>query len=91
LPDWIQPCPDVRVPGRRTTPRGPDNLRSAVSRAYWYDPDPNPTCQEIAGHYGTGILPTRPAKPREKAKVEAGVLAERLVLAPLRNHTFLMS
>lgn len=67
----------------------PDNLRSGVSRACWYDPDTNPTYQELGAHYGTGILPTRPGKPKDKAKVESGVLvAERLILAPLRNHTF---
>lgn len=67
----------------------PDNLASGVSRACRYDPDVNPTYQELATHYGTAVLPTRRAKPRDKAKAEAGVLlAARWILAPLRNHTF---
>jgi transposase len=49
----------------------------------------NATYQDFAGHYGTAILPTRVVRPRDKAKVESGVLvAERWLLAPLRHHTF---
>lgn len=67
----------------------PDNLASGVSKACRYDPEVNPTYQELATHYGTAVLPTRQASPRDKAKVENGVLvAERWLLAPLRNHTF---
>ena len=67
----------------------PDNLASGVSKACRYDPEVNPTYQELANHYGTAVLPTRKAAPRDKAKVENGVLfAERWLLAPLRNHTF---
>jgi transposase len=67
----------------------PDNLRSGVSRACWYDPDLNPTYQSLAEHYGTAVLPARARKPRYKAKVEAGVLlAERWILAALRHQTF---
>jgi transposase len=67
----------------------PDNLRSAVNRACRYDPDINPTYQDLATHYGTTVLPARPRKPRDKAKVETAVqIVERWVLAPLRNHTF---
>lgn len=67
----------------------PDNLRSAVSRACRYDPDKNPTYQELADHYATAILPARPRSPRDKAKGETGVqVVQRWVLAPLRDHTF---
>ncbi len=67
----------------------PDNLRSAVTRAHRYEPEANATYQELATHYGTAILPARVRKPRDKAKVEAGVqLVERWVLARLRHHTF---
>jgi transposase len=67
----------------------PDNLKAGVRHACYYDPDLNPTYHEMAVHYGTAILPTRPVKPRDKAKVEAGVLlAERWILARLRHHTF---
>lgn len=67
----------------------PDNLKSGVKHACHYEPDLNPTYQELATHYGTAVLPTRKAKPRDKAKVEAGVLlVERWILARLRNQTF---
>ncbi len=66
-----------------------DNLRSGVSRAHRYEPDVNATYAEMAAHYGVAIIPTRPGKPRDKAKVEAGVLlAERWILARLRNRRF---
>lgn len=67
----------------------PDNLKSGVTKACWYDPEVNPSYLELARHFDTVVLPTRTAKPRDKAAVEAGVLAvERWVLAPLRNRTF---
>ncbi len=67
----------------------PDNLASGVSKACRYDPEVNPTYQELATHYDTAVLPARKRKPRDKAKAENGVLvAERWLLAPLRNHTF---
>jgi transposase len=50
-----------------------DNLRAAVTRADWYDPDINPKVEEFCRHCGTVIMPTRPAMPRHKGKVEAGV------------------
>jgi transposase len=66
-----------------------DNLAAGVTRAHRYEPDVNATYQEMASHYGVAIIPTRPGKPRDKAKVEAGVLlAERWVLARLRNSRF---
>src|SRR5271165_3921060 len=67
----------------------PDNTRTAVSRACRYDPDLNPTYQEMAMYYGIGVVPTRPYQPRDKAKVESGVLvAERWIIAALRHRTF---
>jgi transposase len=67
----------------------PDNLRSGVSRPCRYEPDINPTYHEMATHYGTAIIPARVRKPKDKAKVEGGVLiVERWVLASLRNRTF---
>ena len=50
-----------------------DNLRAAVSRADWYDPELNAKVAEFCRHYGTVILPTRPAMPHHKGKIEAGV------------------
>ncbi len=67
----------------------PDNLRAAVLRANWYEPGINPTYRDLAAHYGAAILPTRVRRPRDKAKVEAGVLVvERWILARLRNQRF---
>jgi transposase len=60
-----------------------------VSKPCRYEPDINPTYQDLADHYQTAVIPARPGKPRDKAKVENAVLvAERWLLAPLRNHTF---
>jgi len=66
-----------------------DNLRSGVTRAHRYEPDVNATYQEMAAHYRVAVIPTRSRKPRDKAKVEVGVLiAERWILARLRHRTF---
>jgi len=51
----------------------PDNLKAAVTNADWFDPDLNPKIVSFARHYGFAILPTRPASPREKGKIESGV------------------
>lgn len=67
----------------------PDNLRSGVTRACRYEPDLNPVYLSLAQHYGTAIIPARPGKPKDKAKVENGVLlVTRWILAALRHHTF---
>jgi transposase len=67
----------------------PDNLKSGVSKACRYEPDINTTYHEMALYYGTAIIPARVRKPKDKAKVEAGVqLVERWILAALRNRTF---
>jgi transposase len=50
-----------------------DNLKAGVLQADWFDPQLNPKLEEFARHYGTVILPTKPATPRHKGKVEAGV------------------
>jgi transposase len=90
LPDWIrshvralaffQGVPELVIP---------DNLKSGVTKASRYEPDLNPTYQEVATHYGFAIIPTRVHKPRDKAKVEVGVqVVERWILARLRHFTF---
>lgn len=67
----------------------PDNLKAGVLKANWYEPGLNPTYQDLATHYGTAILPARPRKPRDKAKVEVGVqVVERWILARLRHQRF---
>lgn len=90
LPDWVgshirafeffQGVVDLLVP---------DNLRSAISKTCRYEPDINPTYQEMAIHYGVAVIPARVRKPQDKAKVEVAVqIVERWILASLRNRTF---
>lgn len=67
----------------------PDNLKSGVTSPCRYDPDVNRTYAELAEHYGVAVLPARVRKPRDKAKVESGVLqVSRWILARLRNERF---
>jgi transposase len=67
----------------------PDNIKTGITAACYYEPDINRTYLEMARHYNTVILPARVRKPRDKAIVENAVQqAERWVLAPLRNCTF---
>ena len=67
----------------------PDQLRSAVSGPDRYDPDINSTYLEMAKHYGVAVVPARPGKPRDKAKVENAVLVvQRWILARLRHRSF---
>jgi len=67
----------------------PDNTKTAVTRPHRYEPDLNRTYEEMAAHCGSAVVPARAYKPRDKAKVEAAVLlAERWILARLRNRTF---
>ncbi len=90
LPDWINShvrafnfiggVPAIVVP---------DNLKSGVTKACRYDPQINPSYQQLAAHYGTALVPARPLKPKDKAKAEVGVqIIERWILARLRHHTF---
>jgi len=90
LPDWLGShvrlfeylggCPAMVIP---------DNLRSAVSKACRYDPETNPSYQQLAEHYQVAILPARPYKPKDKSKVEVAVqIVERWILARLRHHSF---
>jgi len=50
-----------------------DNLKAAVTKADWFDPELNPKIQEFCRHYGVVVLPTKPRMPRHKGKVERGV------------------
>ena len=90
LPSWIQShvhafdffggVPEILIP---------DNLKTGVTHPCRYEPDLNPTYLDLAEHYGTVVIPTRVGKPKDKAKVESAVLiAERWILAALRNFTF---
>jgi transposase len=67
----------------------PDNPRTGVDRACRYEPDLNRTYHDLAQHYGVAVMPARPGKPRDKAKVENAVLvAERWIIAALRHQRF---
>jgi len=90
LPDWLMAharafdyfggVPELIVP---------DNLKSAVTKPHRYEPDLNPSYQDLAEHFNTTVLPARVRKPRDKAKVENGVLlVERWILAVLRHQQF---
>lgn len=78
--EYFGGCPAIVVP---------DNPKTGVIRPCWYEPELNPTYAEMAAHYGVAVMPARPRKPRDKAKVEGGVLiVERWILAALRKRTF---
>lgn len=67
----------------------PDNTRSLVGHADRYEPQLQRTTAEFAAHYGAAILPARPYKPQDKAKVEVGVqVVQRWILARLRHRRF---
>jgi transposase len=67
----------------------PDNPRALIRDPDRYEPLANRTYEALAEHYGCAILPARPRKPQDKAKVEAGVLlVERWILARLRHWRF---
>jgi transposase len=67
----------------------PDQLKSGVSKADRYEPEINATYAEVAQHYATAIVPARPRKPKDKAKVEGCVLiVQRWIVASLRNRKF---
>ena len=67
----------------------PDNTKTGVTKAHRYDPDLNPTYYNFALHCGFGIVPARPYKPRDKAKVENAVqVTQRWIVAALRHQKF---
>jgi len=90
LPDWIEA--QVRaLKFFRGVPKAIvcDNLKAAVAKPLWFEPSINQTFADMATHYDTTVLPTRPRKPRDKGKVEGAVLIiERWILARLRNMQF---
>src|SRR5205823_14558237 len=78
--EFLDGCPELLIP---------DNLKTGVLHPCRYEPDLNPTYQEMAAHYGMAVIPARVRKPRDKAKAEAGVLlVERWILAVLRKRVF---
>lgn len=67
----------------------PDNARALIADPDRYEPRASATISDLASHYGTAVLPARPYRPRDKAKVEVAVqIVERWILARLRNRSF---
>src|SRR3954469_172627 len=90
LPDWI--ASHVRAfayfggVARQTVS---DNLKAGIPRACFHEPMVNRTYADLARHYRTAIVPARPYRPRDKAKVEVGVqIVGRWILARLRHRRF---
>ncbi len=90
LPDWIGAhCRAFAFLGGVPRQIVCDNLKSGVIKACFHEPRINRTYGEMAAHYATAVIPARPRKPRDKAKVEVGVqVVQRWILARLRNRTF---
>jgi transposase len=67
----------------------PDNTKTAVNRGPIYTTLINARYDELAEHYGCGVIPARVRRPRDKALVENGVnIVEKSILAAFRNETF---
>jgi transposase len=78
--ETIGGCPKLLVP---------DNAKVAVIKASFHDPQIHRTYAEMAAHYDMAVLPARPRKPKDKAKVEAAVLiVERWLIGRLRQRQF---
>jgi transposase len=78
--DFWGGCPEILVP---------DNLKCGVLSPNRYEPDLNPAYQEMAEHYGVAVIPARVRRPKDKAKVENGVLiAERWILSTVVTSQF---
>jgi transposase len=91
IPNWLRlhvdmfhyfgGCPTVLVP---------DNLKAGVTKPCFYEPSVNISYEELAKYHQAAVIPTRVAKPKDKAKVEGSVLiVEREIIAPLRNRTLI--
>ena len=90
LPDWIAAHVNA-LTALGGVPRQivSDNLKAGITKACFYEPTVNRTYADMAAHYHTAIIPARPHKPRDKAKVEVGVqVVQRWILARLRNRRF---
>jgi transposase len=90
LPDWIGAHVRMfRFYGAAPRLLVPDNLKSGVNKASFYDPEVNRTYSGMAAHYRVGVVPARSRKPKDKASVEAAVkFAQFYILGRLRNVTF---
>jgi len=67
----------------------PDCLKTGVIKCNLYDPDLNPSYEEMSKHFGTAIVPARPRRPKDKAIVEGAVkLVMRYFNWRFRKQTF---
>jgi transposase len=67
----------------------PDQPRALIANPDAYEPVTARLMQEMGEHYGLAVLPARPGRPQDKAKVEVGVqVVERWILARLRHRRF---
>lgn len=67
----------------------PDQPRALMAQPDRYEPTSHRLLEELSQHYGLPVLPARPAKPRDKPKVEVAVqVVERWILARLRHQRF---
>jgi transposase len=90
LPDWVE-ChvQALEFFGGSPALLVPDNAKVAIIKACHFDPQVNRNYCAMAAHYGSAVLPTRPRRPRDKAKVEAAVrIVERWLLGRLRHRVF---
>ncbi|AIO71740.1 MULTISPECIES: IS21 family transposase [Pseudomonadota] len=90
MPDWIGGLIDaLEFYGGVPELLVPDNPKALIAKADRYEPVLGNTTQDFVNHYATAMLPARPRKPQDKAKVEVAVqIVERWILARLRNHRF---
>lgn len=90
IPDWLSSCENAfRYYGGVPALVVSDNLKSAVKKACWYDPEINPIFDEFSDFFGTAIHPARVRRPKDKALAESAVQnIQRWIVAPLRKRTF---
>ena len=90
LPDWIgSHTRAFAFFGGVSAMTVSDNLKAGITKACFYEPAVNRSYAEMAAHYDTAIVPARPYKPRDKAKVEVAVqVATRWIIAKLRKRQF---
>src|ERR1019366_2137128 len=73
-------CPQLLIP---------DKTKNGVTRACIYEPALNTTYPDAPSHYHVAVMPTRPYKPRDKAKVESAVqVVQRWIVMRLRHRSF---
>jgi transposase len=67
----------------------PDNLKTGVERADWYDPTINKTYHEMAEHYNTAVIPARVRRPQDKPNAERTVgIISTWILGALRQQKY---